>query len=78
VRANSVASASQATGIDLKALNERISRIDAKKVRERRRIYNIFYQEVMVFADPDCGIAFTIVLMILAHYKVINDNKSFK
>ncbi len=78
VRANSVASASQATGIDLKALNERIARIDAKKVRERRRIYNIFYQEVMVSADPDRGLAFTTVLMILAHYKVISDSKSLK
>jgi hypothetical protein len=78
VRANSVASASQAIGIDLKALNERIARIDAKKVRERRRIYNIFYQEVMVSADSDRGLAFTTVLMILAHYKVISDNKSLK
>jgi voltage-dependent calcium channel len=78
VRANSVASASQATGIDLKALNERIARIDGKRVRERRRTYNIFYQEVMVSADPDRGIAFTTVLMILAHYKVISDNKSLK
>jgi voltage-dependent calcium channel len=78
MRANSVASASQATGIDLKALNERISRIDAKKVRERRRIYNLFYLEAMVSADPDRGLAFTTVLMILAHYKVISDSKSLK
>jgi voltage-dependent calcium channel len=78
VRANSVASASQATGIDLKALNERIARIDRNKVRERRRTYNIFYQEVMVSAEPDRGLAFTTILMILAHYKVINDNKSLK
>lgn len=78
MRANSVASASQATGIDLKALNERITRIDAKKVRERRHRYNIFYQEVMVSADPDRGLSFTTVLMILAHYNVISDNKSLK
>jgi voltage-dependent calcium channel len=78
VRANSVASASQATGIDLKALNKRIAQIDGKKVRERRRIYNIFYQEIMVSADPDHGLAFTTVLMTLAHYKVINDNKCLK
>jgi voltage-dependent calcium channel len=78
MRASSVASTSQATGIDLKALNERISRIDAKKIRERRRIYNIFYQEVMVSADPERGLDFTTVLMILAHYKVISDSKSLK
>ena len=78
IRGNSVASTSQAIGIDLKALNERIARIDAKKVRQRRHRYNIFYQEVMVSADPDRGISFTTVLMILAHYNVINDNKSLK
>lgn len=78
MRANSVASAAQATGVDLKALNERIAQIDAKKVRQRRHRFNIFYQEVMVSAEPDRGLAFTTVLMILAHYNVINDNKSLK
>jgi hypothetical protein len=78
MRAKSVASASQTTGVDLKKLNERISRIDAKKVRERRHRYNVFYQEVMVSADPDRGLSFTTVLMILAHYNVISDNKSLK
>jgi voltage-dependent calcium channel len=78
MRASSVASASQATGIDLKKLNERISRIDAKKVRQRRHRYNLFYQEVMVSAEPDRGLSFTTVLMILAHYNVISDNKSLK
>jgi voltage-dependent calcium channel len=77
-RGNSVASASQVTGIDLKALNERIAQIDAKKVRQRRHRFNIFYEEVMVSADPDRGISFTTILMILAHYNVISDNKSLK
>jgi len=78
IRGNSVASASQVIGIDLNALNQRIAQIDAKKVRQRRHRYNIFYQEVMVSADPDRGISFNTVLMILAHYNVINDTKSLK
>lgn len=65
-------------GIDLKRLNARIAQIDGKKVRERRHRYNIFYEEVMVSADPDRGISFTSVLMILAHYNIISDNKSLK
>lgn len=77
-RGNSIASVSQATGIDLQKLNERLARIDIKKVRAQRRRYNIFYEEVMVSADPDRGISFTAVLMVLAHYNVINDNKSLK
>ena len=39
---------------------------------------NTFYEEVLVSADPDKGIPFNALLMILAHYKVINDNKSLK
>jgi hypothetical protein len=39
---------------------------------------NIFYEEVLVSADPDRGVEFNSLLMILAHYKVINDNKSLR
>jgi hypothetical protein len=39
---------------------------------------NTFYEEVLVSADPDRGIAFNALLMILAHYKVINDSKSLR
>lgn len=77
-RGGSVASTSQAAGIDLKVLNERIARIDAKKVRERRYRFNLFYEEVMVSADPDQGISFTTVLMTLAHNNIISDSKSLK
>lgn len=39
---------------------------------------NRFYEEVLVSADPDKGIAFSTLLIILAHYKVINDNQSLR
>jgi hypothetical protein len=39
---------------------------------------NTYYEEVLVSADPDPGIEFGALLMILAHYKVINDNRSLK
>lgn len=68
----------QSTGIDLRKLNERLSHIDVERVRERRRRFDIFYEEVMVSAEPDRGISFTTVLMIIAHYNVINDSKSLK
>ncbi|KAL2020188.1 hypothetical protein VTK56DRAFT_8712 [Thermocarpiscus australiensis] len=79
IRHASIVSKSQyQTGIDLKTLNERLSRIDVAKVRERRRRFNIFFEEVMVSADPERGISFTTVLMILAHYNIINDSKSLR
>ena len=74
----SMASTSSATGVNLKALNKRLSEIDAVEVRRSRARYNLFFEEVMVSADVDRGISFTTVLMILAHYNVISDNKSLK
>ncbi|KAL1865499.1 calcium channel protein [Diaporthe australafricana] len=77
-RHQSISSASAFGGDNLKKLNSRLNQIDIAAVRERRRRYNIFYEEVMVSADPDKGISFTTVLMILAHYNIINDSKSLR
>jgi hypothetical protein len=74
----SMASTSSATGVNLKALNKRLAQVDAAEVRRSRARYNLFFEEVMVSADVDRGISFTTVLMILAHYNVISDNKSLK
>jgi hypothetical protein len=75
---SSIATTSGFSGIDLNKLNARLRRIDVEKVRHQRRRFNIFYEEVLVSADPDRGISFTSVLMILAHYNIISDNKSLK
>lgn len=74
----SMASTSPATNINLKALNRRLALIDGPEIRRARARYNLFFEEVMVSADVDRGISFTTVLMILAHYNVISDNKSLK
>ncbi|KAF2771741.1 hypothetical protein EJ03DRAFT_325382 [Teratosphaeria nubilosa] len=64
--------------IDLGRLNRRLAELPVEEVRARRRRMNQFYEEVLVSADPDRGISFNALLMILAHYKVINDNKSLR
>jgi hypothetical protein len=74
----SIATTSGFSGIDLDKLNARLRMIDGEKVRNQRRRYNTFYEEVLVSADPDRGISFTSVLMILAHYNIISDNKSLR
>ena len=74
----SIASAPLYSEIDLMSLNARLGMMDVVKIRERRRRFNLFYGEVLVSADPDKGISFTGVLMILAHYNIINDSKSLK
>ena len=65
-------------GLDLDKLNSRVNAIPAVEIRQRRARMNVFYQEVLLSADPDRGISFTSCLMILAHYNVINDSKSLR
>ncbi|KAF2266880.1 hypothetical protein CC78DRAFT_458268 [Lojkania enalia] len=64
--------------IDLQKLNRRLAELPVAEIRRRRQRMNTFYEEVIVSSDPDRGIAFTSLLMILAHHKVINDNKSLR
>jgi voltage-dependent calcium channel len=64
--------------IDLVKLNRRLADLPIKEIRKRRARMNKFYEEVLVSSDPDRGIAFTSLLIILAHYKVINDNRSLR
>ncbi|EMD00729.1 hypothetical protein BAUCODRAFT_118469 [Baudoinia panamericana UAMH 10762] len=66
------------TEIDLYKLNRRLAELPVGQIRARRARMNLFYEEVLVSADPDRGVSFNALLMILAHYKVINDNKSLK
>lgn len=65
-------------GINLDALNRRIAMIPKQRIQKQRHIFTLFYEECLVSADKDYGVAFTSVLLILAHYKIINDNKSLK
>ena len=64
--------------IDVEKLNARLAELPVGEIRRRRQRMNTFYEEVLVSSDPDRGIAFNSLLMILAHYKVINDNKSLR
>ena len=64
--------------IDLHKLNRRLAELPIDQIRRRRARMNTFYEEVLVSSDPDKGISFTTLLMILAHYNVINDNKSLR
>ena len=64
--------------IDMKKLRERLVCLPVDEIRRRRKRMNVFYEEVLVSADPDRGISFNALLMILAHYKVINDSKSLR
>jgi hypothetical protein len=64
--------------IDIEKLNRCLNQMPIAEIRRRRARMNTFYEEVLVSSDPDRGIQFTSLLMILAHHKVINDNKSLR
>lgn len=64
--------------IDIGKLNRCLAELPIAEIRRRRSRMNRFYEEVLVSSDPDKGIQFTSLLLILAHYKVINDNKSLR
>ena len=77
-RPGSIATAGGYSDVDLEKLNARLAKLDVQKSRERRRRFNLFYEEVKVSADPDRGISFSNMLLTLAHYNIISDNKSLK
>jgi len=63
--------------IDLSLLQNAISRLPVVEIRERRRNFNILYEEAMISAD-ERGISFTAMLLMLAHYKFIDDNNALR
>ncbi len=67
-----------ADGVDLTKLAQKVSQIPIHEIKRRRGRLNLFYEEILVSAEVDRGISFTTVLMTLAHYKVINENKSLR
>lgn len=64
--------------IDLNKLNARLAQMPVNDIRQRRRELSVFYTEILRGANHDKGIPFTLVLMTLAHYKIINDNKNLR
>ncbi|GAM41532.1 hypothetical protein TCE0_042f14721 [Talaromyces pinophilus] len=64
--------------VDIAKLARIIDQIPVEEIRARRKRLNIFYEEVLVSADPERGVSFSACLMILAHYKIIVDSKSLR
>ncbi|RIA89873.1 Ion transport protein [Glomus cerebriforme] len=66
--------------IDIKKLEQTLSKINSNQIYERRKIYNRLYQEALLTVEKDSngnekGISFTSMLIMLAHYKLTNDDR---
>jgi voltage-dependent calcium channel len=67
----------EVAGLDLQLLSNSINQLPVEEIRERRRNFNILYEEAMTSAS-ERGISFTSMLLMLAHYKFIDDNKALR
>ncbi|KAG9004060.1 calcium channel protein [Tulasnella sp. JGI-2019a] len=62
-------------GIDLRKLAAKLSQMDQRDVAKRRLRYNRLFQEARrLTVERGKGISFTNMLLLLAHYKMINDD----
>lgn len=64
--------------VDLSKLRYEMSTVDFQKVRARRRQYVRLWTEARMSEEPGRGISFTQMLLMLAHYKLINDEDALR
>jgi hypothetical protein len=65
-------------GIDLMLLGKALGSIDQMKTKKAKDLYNRLYHEALISAEPGRGISFTDMLVLLAHYKLIDDDKALQ
>lgn len=63
--------------VDTRKLTREIGRLDYAKVRARRRQYVRLFNEAKMSQDPR-GVSFTAMLLMLAHYTLIDDEKALQ
>ncbi|OCF72967.1 high-affinity cell membrane calcium channel [Kwoniella mangroviensis CBS 8886] len=64
--------------VDIRRLEAQIAHIDYRQVRERRLLFSRLYSEAKISEENGRGISFTSMLMMLAHYKLIDDEKALQ
>lgn len=65
-------------GFSPKKLDTILSRMDLDLIRDRRQTYDYLYWEAYVTDDYGKGISFTSMLLLLCHYKLIDDEQALK
>nr|XP_019045668.1 high-affinity cell membrane calcium channel [Kwoniella bestiolae CBS 10118]OCF24598.1 high-affinity cell membrane calcium channel [Kwoniella bestiolae CBS 10118] len=64
--------------VDIRRVEDQIAHIDYRQVRERRLLFSRLYSEAKISEENGRGISFTSMLMMLAHYKLIDDEKALQ
>lgn len=65
-------------GLDLVALEHHLNQIDYHDVARRKKRFNRLYQEALLTEEPGRGISFTSMLLLLAHYKLMEPERALK
>ena len=65
-------------GFSIVDLNRVLNTIDYGQIRRRRAAYNRLYQEALAMAGPERGVPFNDMLILLAHHKIIDDERALK
>lgn len=63
--------------LNMRRLNAVLNNVDYDEVRRRRRMYCRLYYEARVVEEGP-GVSFTHMLLLLAHHKLIDDNKALR
>jgi voltage-dependent calcium channel len=66
------------TVIDVRRLQAQLDAVDTKALKQRKQLYDRLYHEAMIIGDRSKGISFTNMLLLIAHYKLIDDNNALR
>lgn len=66
------------SGFSSRKLDSILSQIDYEVIRHRRQTFDHLYWEARVTDDHGKGISFTSMLLLLCHYKLIDDDQALK
>ncbi len=64
--------------VDVRRIESQIAQIDYGRVRMQRQLFARLYHEARVSEEPGRGVSFTSMLMMLSHYKLIDEEKALQ
>jgi len=64
--------------LDVGALNSRLAKVDWNQLNERKELFNHLYQEALLTEKAGRGISFNRMMLLLAHYKLIEDEQAMQ
>jgi hypothetical protein len=64
--------------LDIRKLRAALANTNPEEAQQRRRTYNRLYHEARMSETTGKGISFTAMLMLLAHYKLIDDDEALQ